>query len=305
MTRVDKRQMWRFARVDGLPAIVHATALRAEHAREPSLCAHRADRNVIRPVCDLSSQSGSAVLARHVMNRPSSWCWPSSTPGMEPVSIETRGPDPGSFRDDAVPSSACEHPPAGVGDLFRRFRGVAFMVPPRTPRRCTRRTTSRLFRPTGGCQSQRRAGSESKGHGRERDPAHAGNRARGKALRVDREAEHLAPPRRQEGPRGSAHPDRSRDPLHRRAQAWDSYSPTVTREDPDTHVHPLNSNGHAGDELADVMMARREKASTIITTNRPFDDSTRLLGDVVVVTPLLDRLMHHGHLLSSKARAGG
>lgn len=53
----------------------------------------------------------------------------------------------------------------------------------------------------------------------------------------------------------------------------------------------------AGDELADVLMARHEKASTMITSNRPLEDWTRLLGDVVVVTPLLDRLMHHGHLL--------
>jgi len=54
---------------------------------------------------------------------------------------------------------------------------------------------------------------------------------------------------------------------------------------------------HAGDELADVLMARYERASTILTSNRPVDDWARLLGDVVVVTPLLDRLMHHGHLL--------
>jgi DNA replication protein DnaC len=53
----------------------------------------------------------------------------------------------------------------------------------------------------------------------------------------------------------------------------------------------------ASDELADVLMARHEKASTMITSNRPLEDWTRLLGDVVVVTPLLDRLMHHGHLL--------
>lgn len=53
----------------------------------------------------------------------------------------------------------------------------------------------------------------------------------------------------------------------------------------------------AGDELADLLMSRYEKASTLITSNRPFDDWARLLGDVVVVTPLLDRLMHHGHLL--------
>ena len=53
----------------------------------------------------------------------------------------------------------------------------------------------------------------------------------------------------------------------------------------------------AGDELADVLMSRYEKSSTLITSNRPFEDWAKLLGDVVVVTPLLDRLMHHGHLL--------
>ena len=60
---------------------------------------------------------------------------------------------------------------------------------------------------------------------------------------------------------------------------------------------------HAGDELADVLMARYEKASTIVTSNRPLDDWTRLLGDVVVVTPLLDRLMHHGHLLKFEGKS--
>ena len=53
----------------------------------------------------------------------------------------------------------------------------------------------------------------------------------------------------------------------------------------------------AGDELADVLMSRYEKASTIITSNRVVEDWPKLLGDVVVVAPLLDRLMHHGHLL--------
>jgi DNA replication protein DnaC len=52
----------------------------------------------------------------------------------------------------------------------------------------------------------------------------------------------------------------------------------------------------AGDELADVLMSRYEKSSTLITSNREIDDWGKLL-DVVIVTPLLDRLMHHGHLL--------
>jgi DNA replication protein DnaC len=60
---------------------------------------------------------------------------------------------------------------------------------------------------------------------------------------------------------------------------------------------------NAGDELADVLMSRYEKASTIITSNRTLDDWAKLLGDVVVVAPLLDRLMHHGHLLKFEGKS--
>ena len=37
--------------------------------------------------------------------------------------------------------------------------------------------------------------------------------------------------------------------------------------------------------------------------NRPFEDWARLLGDTVVVTPLLDRLLHHGHLLKFEGKS--
>ena len=37
---------------------------------------------------------------------------------------------------------------------------------------------------------------------------------------------------------------------------------------------------HAGDELADVIMSRYEKSSTLITSNREIDDWAKLLGDV-------------------------
>jgi DNA replication protein DnaC len=60
---------------------------------------------------------------------------------------------------------------------------------------------------------------------------------------------------------------------------------------------------NAGDEIADVLMGRYEKFSTIITSNRGVDDWPRLLGDVVVVTPLLDRLMHHGNLLKFEGKS--
>lgn len=59
----------------------------------------------------------------------------------------------------------------------------------------------------------------------------------------------------------------------------------------------------AGDELADVLMSRYEKASTIITSNRGLEDWPKLLGNVVVVGPLLDRLMHHGHLLKFEGKS--
>jgi len=59
----------------------------------------------------------------------------------------------------------------------------------------------------------------------------------------------------------------------------------------------------AGDELADVLMSRYEKASTVITSNRSLDDWAKLLGDVVVVGPLIDRLMHHGHLLKFEGKS--
>jgi DNA replication protein DnaC len=60
---------------------------------------------------------------------------------------------------------------------------------------------------------------------------------------------------------------------------------------------------HAGEELADVLMSRYEKLSTVVTSNRPIEDWATLLGDVVVVTPLLDRLMHHGHLLKFEGKS--
>jgi len=43
-------------------------------------------------------------------------------------------------------------------------------------------------------------------------------------------------------------------------------------------------------------MSRYEKASMTITSNRGLEDWATLLGGVVV-GPLLERVMHHGHLL--------
>ena len=51
-------------------------------------------------------------------------------------------------------------------------------------------------------------------------------------------------------------------------------------------------------------MSRCERSSTVLTSNRPVEDSPTLLGDVVVVTPLLDRLMHRGTLLTFDGKCG-
>jgi len=60
---------------------------------------------------------------------------------------------------------------------------------------------------------------------------------------------------------------------------------------------------NAGEELADILMSRYERHSSVITSNRPVDDWGKLLGDVVLVAPLLDRLMHHGRLLRFEGKS--
>ena len=50
-------------------------------------------------------------------------------------------------------------------------------------------------------------------------------------------------------------------------------------------------------------MRRYERASTLLTSNRPVDDWGKLLGDTAAVTALLDRLLHHAHVLKCGPRS--
>ncbi len=59
----------------------------------------------------------------------------------------------------------------------------------------------------------------------------------------------------------------------------------------------------AAEELLEIIMRRYERASTLITSNRPVDDWGKLLGDSAAVTAMLDRLLHHGHLLQCGPRS--
>src|SRR5215470_16535836 len=44
-------------------------------------------------------------------------------------------------------------------------------------------------------------------------------------------------------------------------------------------------------------------ASTLLTSNRPVEDWGKLLGDSAAVTAMLDRLLHHGHVLKCGPRS--
>jgi DNA replication protein DnaC len=59
----------------------------------------------------------------------------------------------------------------------------------------------------------------------------------------------------------------------------------------------------AAEDLLEVVMRRYERASTLLTSNRPVDDWGKLLGDTAAVTALLDRLLHHGHVLKCGPRS--
>lgn len=59
----------------------------------------------------------------------------------------------------------------------------------------------------------------------------------------------------------------------------------------------------AAEDLLEIIMRRYERASTIITSNRPLDDWPKLFGDTPAVGAFLDRLMHHSHLIEIRGKS--
>ncbi len=59
----------------------------------------------------------------------------------------------------------------------------------------------------------------------------------------------------------------------------------------------------AAEDLLELIMRRYERTSTLITSNRPVEDWRRLLGDTAAVTAMLDRILHHGHILQCGPRS--
>ncbi len=59
----------------------------------------------------------------------------------------------------------------------------------------------------------------------------------------------------------------------------------------------------AAEDLLEIVMRRYERASTLLTSNRPVEDWGKLLGDTAAVSAMLDRLLHHGHVLKCGPRS--
>ena len=59
----------------------------------------------------------------------------------------------------------------------------------------------------------------------------------------------------------------------------------------------------AAEDLLEIIMRRYERASTLLTSNRPVENWGELLGDVAAVTARLDRILYHGHMLKCGPRS--
>lgn len=59
----------------------------------------------------------------------------------------------------------------------------------------------------------------------------------------------------------------------------------------------------AAEDLLEVIMRRYERQSTMLTSNRPIEDWGKILGDTAAVAGMLDRLLHHAHVLRAGPRS--
>ncbi len=52
-----------------------------------------------------------------------------------------------------------------------------------------------------------------------------------------------------------------------------------------------------------VICSRYEKGSIILTSNKYFSDWGELMNDTVVATAILDRLLHHAHMINIRGES--
>ena len=60
----------------------------------------------------------------------------------------------------------------------------------------------------------------------------------------------------------------------------------------------LPINIESANMLFQLINKKYEKASTIITTNKPFSKWGELFGDITIANAILDRLLHHSHIIN-------
>jgi DNA replication protein DnaC len=60
---------------------------------------------------------------------------------------------------------------------------------------------------------------------------------------------------------------------------------------------------NATEDLLEIFVRRHERASTIITTNRPTQDWGQLLGDVPATTAILDRFLAHAEIIQMQGKS--
>ena len=60
---------------------------------------------------------------------------------------------------------------------------------------------------------------------------------------------------------------------------------------------------NSGEYLLEVVIRRYEKRSVLITSNRPLEDWGKLFQDVPVATAILDRILHHCHIVPFVGRS--
>ena len=93
--------------------------------------------------------------------------------------------------------------------------------------------------------------------------------------------------------------DATLDGTRKEFMEWVVSLPLLILDDLGMRKLPLT----AAEDLLEIVMRRYERASTIVTSNRPVEDWGKLLGDAAAVTAMLDRLLHHGHLLKCGPRS--
>jgi DNA replication protein DnaC len=71
----------------------------------------------------------------------------------------------------------------------------------------------------------------------------------------------------------------------------------VSRADPKSYI-PFDPE--AANLMFSLISSRYERASLIVTSNKPFSAWGEIFGDDVVAAAMIDRLVHHAEILSLK-----